>query len=46
MVAGKPPALQALLITRVGEREWVQESLFETDLAPLRNAAPVKKFVF
>jgi protein-L-isoaspartate(D-aspartate) O-methyltransferase len=46
VVAGKVPALQALLITRVGEREWVQESLFETDLAPLRNAAPAKKFVF
>ena len=46
VVAGKPPALQALLITRAGEREWVQESLFETDLAPLRNAAPIQKFVF
>jgi len=46
VVAGKPPALQALLITRAGEREWIQESLFETDLAPLRNAAPIQKFVF
>lgn len=46
IVAGQSPAMEALLITRLGEREWMQESLFETDLAPLRNAEPVKSFVF
>jgi len=35
-----------LLITRVGEQEWVRESLFDTELPPLRNAAPVKTFTF
>lgn len=46
IVAGQPPVMEALLITRAGEREWVRESLFDTDLAPLRNAAPAKAFVF
>lgn len=46
IVVGQPPVMEALLITRVGEREWLQESLFDTDLAPLRNAAPTKAFVF
>lgn len=46
IVAGKPPVMEALLITRTGERQWLRESLFETELTPLRNAAPVKAFVF
>lgn len=46
IVVGQPPVMEALLITRVGEQEWVQESLFDTMLPPLRNAAPVPTFVF
>lgn len=46
IVAGQAPAMEALLITRLGEREWIQESLFDTELSPLRNAAPVEAFVF
>ncbi len=46
IVAGQPPVMEALLITRLGEQEWIQESLFDTDLPPLRNAAPVKSFEF
>ena len=46
IVVGQPPVMEALLITRIGEREWLQESLFDTDLAPLRNAEPAKAFVF
>lgn len=46
VVAGQPPVMEALLITRVGEQEWVRESLFDTELPPLRNAAPVKTFEF
>jgi len=46
IVAGSSPVMEALLITRVGEREWTQESLFETELPPLRGAAPVKTFEF
>lgn len=46
IVVGQLPVMEALLITRVGEQEWMQESLFETALAPLRNAAPVPAFEF
>jgi protein-L-isoaspartate(D-aspartate) O-methyltransferase len=46
IVVGQPPVMEALLITRVGAREWVRESLFDTELPPLRNAAPVKTFTF
>jgi protein-L-isoaspartate(D-aspartate) O-methyltransferase len=46
IVVGQPPVMEALLITRVGEQEWVRESLFDTELPPLRNAAPVKTFEF
>jgi len=46
VVAGQPPVMEALLITRVGEEEWVRESLFDTALSPLRHAAPVKTFEF
>ena len=46
IVVGQPPVMEALLITRVGEEEWVRESLFDTELPPLRNAAPVKTFAF
>ena len=46
IVAGQSPAMEALLITRIGEQEWVQESLFETELPPLRNAAAPKVFEF
>ncbi|MCC8997959.1 MAG: protein-L-isoaspartate O-methyltransferase [Candidatus Contendobacter sp.] len=46
IVAGQSPAMEALLITRIGEQEWVQESLFETELPPLRNTAAPKAFEF
>ena len=46
IVVGQSPVMEALLITRVGEREWTQESLFDLELPPLRGAAPVKTFSF
>ena len=46
IVVGQPPVMEALLVTRLGEREWLRESLFETELPPLRNAAPPKIFEF
>jgi protein-L-isoaspartate(D-aspartate) O-methyltransferase len=46
IVTGQSPIMEALLITRVGEREWTQESLFETELPPLRGAAPARTFEF
>ena len=44
MVVGEAPAMDATLITRVGENEWSQESLFETELAPLLNARAPSRF--
>ena len=44
MVVGESPAMEALLITRVGEKEWATESLFETELPPLVNASKPSHF--
>ncbi len=44
VIVGKPPIMEALLITRISEREWVTESLFETSLPPLINAAAPRAF--
>ncbi len=46
MIVGQEPAMEALLITRVGENEWAQESLFETELTPLINAKAPSSFKF
>lgn len=46
VIAGKPPIMQALLITRVGNQEWNQESLFETSIPALVNASEPDKFNF
>jgi protein-L-isoaspartate(D-aspartate) O-methyltransferase len=46
IVVGQPPAMEASLITRVDEHEWIQESLFETIITPLRNVTPIRNFIF
>jgi protein-L-isoaspartate(D-aspartate) O-methyltransferase len=46
VIVGTPPIMQALLITRVGEQEWNQESLFETSLPALVNAPRPQTFQF
>lgn len=43
VVQGESPAMQALLLTRNGDR-YASESLFETDLPYLTNAAPPQRF--
>lgn len=45
-ITGSSPAMEALLITRTKEREWVTESLFETDLPYLIGAEPKIDFAF
>jgi protein-L-isoaspartate(D-aspartate) O-methyltransferase len=45
VVVGEAPAMEALLITRLGENEWSRESLFETVLPPLQNAPRAQHFV-
>lgn len=45
-VVGDAPAMRAERITRVGEDAWHSETLFETVIAPLRNASQPERFVF
>jgi protein-L-isoaspartate(D-aspartate) O-methyltransferase len=44
-VCGESPAMDARLITRVTENDYRADSLFETDIPYLVNAAPPKRFV-
>lgn len=46
IVSGSAPVMEAWKITRVGEREWLREGLFETVIDPLVNAARPPGFVF
>jgi protein-L-isoaspartate(D-aspartate) O-methyltransferase len=43
-IIGDSPIMGVLLITRVGETEWAQETLFETDLPALINAPQPERF--
>ncbi len=46
VIVGQAPIMETLLVTRVTMGEWVKQSLFETDLAPLQNASTPSSFVF
>lgn len=46
VVVGQAPVMEAWKVTRIGEREWQRESLFETVIDPLINAPQPPKFVF
>ena len=39
LVVGKSPVMEVLLVTRTAEDAWTRDSLFETDLPALKNAA-------
>ncbi|MGC1951903.1 MAG: protein-L-isoaspartate O-methyltransferase, partial [Gammaproteobacteria bacterium] len=45
VIVGQEPAMEALLITRIGQDDWSRESLFETVLPPLRGARRPDRFV-
>ena len=45
-VVGEPPVMAAELITRVGDDAYNSITLFETCIAPLRNAPQPERFVF
>jgi protein-L-isoaspartate(D-aspartate) O-methyltransferase len=45
-VVGTAPVMDAVLVRRVGVAEWIRESLFETVIDPLINAATPRGFVF
>jgi len=44
IVVGRPPVMEARVITRHARGEWTQEDLFETLLSPLLNAEQVEPF--
>jgi protein-L-isoaspartate(D-aspartate) O-methyltransferase len=46
IIVGEAPIMEALLIIRVGEREWASESLFETYIPPLIGASRKETFTF
>ncbi|HET9394480.1 MAG TPA: protein-L-isoaspartate O-methyltransferase [Nitrospiraceae bacterium] len=46
VVVGTAPIMEAWKVTRLGEREWQRESLFETVIDPLINAPRMSQFVF
>ena len=45
-IVGTAPVMDAVLVRRVDDAEWIRESLFETLIAPLHNAPAPQKFVF
>lgn len=45
-VAGNSPAMEATLITRVGDYQWRKEVIFETDLVRLQASSATAEFVF
>ena len=45
-VIGEPPVMEACLVTRLGEDEWQQEVLFETQVPPLKNVPEITHFEF
>jgi protein-L-isoaspartate(D-aspartate) O-methyltransferase len=46
VVVGEPPVMEARLVRRIGESEWMAESLFETVLPALHGAARREPFTF
>jgi protein-L-isoaspartate(D-aspartate) O-methyltransferase len=45
-IIGEPPVMTATLVTCVTEGAWNQTGLFETCIAPLRNAPQPERFIF
>lgn len=46
VIVGTAPIMEAWKVTRLGEREWQREGLFETVVDPLVNAPRMSQFVF
>jgi protein-L-isoaspartate(D-aspartate) O-methyltransferase len=45
-IVGEAPVMDAILVRRVDNGEWIRESLFETVVEPLINATAAQRFVF
>lgn len=46
VIMGQAPVMEALLITRRSEQDWIQDSLFETEIPGLINSAAPVEFQF
>jgi protein-L-isoaspartate(D-aspartate) O-methyltransferase len=46
VIIGVAPVMDAVLVRRVDDSEWIRESLFETVIGPLLNATAPQGFVF
>jgi protein-L-isoaspartate(D-aspartate) O-methyltransferase len=46
VITGSLPVMEAWLITRIDENNWARESLLETCIPPLLNAATAQEFIF
>ena len=46
VVVGNGPVMDAQLVTRIDEDQWVREDLFETVIPPMINAQRPDAFVF
>ncbi len=46
VVVGRAPVMEARLVTRVGDDQWVSEALFETVIPPMINALQPEAFRF
>ncbi|MGH8186222.1 MAG: protein-L-isoaspartate O-methyltransferase family protein, partial [Steroidobacteraceae bacterium] len=46
VVVGQRPVMEAWKVTRIGEREWQREGLFETVIEPLLHASAPSPFIF
>jgi protein-L-isoaspartate(D-aspartate) O-methyltransferase len=45
-IVGEAPVMDAILVRRIDDAEWIRESLFETVVEPLINATAAQRFVF
>jgi protein-L-isoaspartate(D-aspartate) O-methyltransferase len=46
VIVGESPVMEALLITRAAEDQWVTQALFETDFPALQNVEQPQAFIF
>jgi protein-L-isoaspartate(D-aspartate) O-methyltransferase len=46
IVVGQSPLMRAMLFTRVSENNWIEETLFETEIDALANSHESEKFIF
>ncbi len=45
-IVGQAPIMEAKLITRINEYEWIEDSLFETSIPAIMGAPKLNAFVF